>query len=124
VVLNLDTDFVAFATKMNDRSLATRMTMDVGQTFLYETNIEQVPIRGRISEIAGNVQVNFISALNEGEVRFGVARRLGATKLEQIVEEFLLRVTVLIAEFCLTTFADKKGRLPQEREENGPPVQA
>ena len=37
----------------------------------------------------------FISAVTEGELRFGVARRPGATKLEKIVEEFLLRVTIL-----------------------------
>ena len=104
---------------MKDRSLATRMTMDVGQTFLYETNIEQVPIRGRISEIAGNVQVNFISALNEGEVRFGVARRLGATKLEQIVEEFLLRVTILPWD---SDAARQYGQLRAELERVGQPM--
>lgn len=37
----------------------------------------------------------FISSISEGELRYGVARRPGATKLRQLVEEFLLRVTVL-----------------------------
>jgi tRNA(fMet)-specific endonuclease VapC len=37
----------------------------------------------------------FISAVTEGELRYGVARRPAATKLHQVVEEFLHRVTVL-----------------------------
>ena len=36
-----------------------------------------------------------ISAVTEGELRFGLARRPEATRLRQIVEEFLLRVAIL-----------------------------
>jgi tRNA(fMet)-specific endonuclease VapC len=36
-----------------------------------------------------------VSAVTEGELRYGVARRPEATQLETIVGEFLLRLTVL-----------------------------
>lgn len=36
-----------------------------------------------------------ISAVTEGELRFGLARRPEATRLQQVVEEFLLRVAIL-----------------------------
>ena len=36
-----------------------------------------------------------ISAVTEGELRYGVARRPGATQFQKVVEEFLLRVAIL-----------------------------
>jgi tRNA(fMet)-specific endonuclease VapC len=36
-----------------------------------------------------------ISAVTEGELRFGAARRPEATRLHALVEDFLLRVTIL-----------------------------
>ena len=36
-----------------------------------------------------------VSAITEGELRFGLARRPAATRLHQLVEEFLRRVDVL-----------------------------
>jgi len=36
-----------------------------------------------------------MSTVTEGELCYGVARRLGATQLQTIVSEFLLRLTIL-----------------------------
>jgi len=68
--------------------------------YLLDTNIASYIIKGNIPGARRRLvrvpmaQV-FISAVTEGELRYGVARRPAATKLQQIVEEFLLRVTVL-----------------------------
>jgi tRNA(fMet)-specific endonuclease VapC len=68
--------------------------------YLLDTNIASYIIKGNIPTVRRRLvrvpmaQV-FISAVTEGELRYGVARRPAATKLQQIVEEFLLRVTVL-----------------------------
>jgi tRNA(fMet)-specific endonuclease VapC len=68
--------------------------------YLLDTNIASYIIRGNVPAVRQRLvripmaQVT-ISAVTEGELRYGVARRQGATKLQQIVEEFLLRVTVL-----------------------------
>ena len=37
----------------------------------------------------------FISSVSEGELRYGIARKPGATKWQHAVEEFLLLMTVL-----------------------------
>jgi tRNA(fMet)-specific endonuclease VapC len=37
----------------------------------------------------------FVSAITEAELRFGVARLHGATRLQSLVEEFLLNVDIL-----------------------------
>ena len=68
--------------------------------YLLDTNIASYIIKGNIPAVRRRlVRVPmarvFISTVTEGELRFGVARRTGATKLGQIVEEFLLRVTIL-----------------------------
>ena len=68
--------------------------------YLLDTNIASYIIKGNVPAARRRlVRVPmaqlFISAVTEGELRYGVARRPAATKLQQIVEEFLLRVTVL-----------------------------
>lgn len=68
--------------------------------YLLDTNIASYIIKGNVPAVRRRlVRVPmaqlFISAVTEGELRYGVARRPAATKLQQIVEEFLLRVTVL-----------------------------
>jgi tRNA(fMet)-specific endonuclease VapC len=68
--------------------------------YLLDTNIASYIIKGNVPTVRRRLvrvpmaQV-FISAVTEGELRYGVERRPAATKLRQIVEEFLLRVTVL-----------------------------
>ena len=68
--------------------------------YLLDTNIASNIIKGNVPAVRRRLvrvpmaQV-FISAVTEGELRYGVERRPAATKLRQIVEEFLLRVTVL-----------------------------
>jgi tRNA(fMet)-specific endonuclease VapC len=61
----------------------------------------------------------FISSITEGELRYGVARRPGATKLEQLVEEFLLRITVLAWD---SGAAKQYGPLRAEFERLGQPI--
>ncbi len=68
--------------------------------YLLDTNTASFIIKGNVPAVHRRlvkVPINqvFISAVTEGELRFGVATRPAATKLEQLVEEFLLRVTVL-----------------------------
>lgn len=68
--------------------------------YLLDTNIASFIIKGNVPAVRRRLarvpmaQVS-ISAVTEGELRYGVARRPAATKLRQIVEEFLLRVNVL-----------------------------
>jgi tRNA(fMet)-specific endonuclease VapC len=61
----------------------------------------------------------FISSITEGELRYGIARRPGATKLEQLVEEFLLRITVLAWD---SEAAKQYGPLRAEFERLGQPI--
>jgi tRNA(fMet)-specific endonuclease VapC len=61
----------------------------------------------------------FISSITEGELRCGVARRPGTTKLEQLVEEFLLRITVLAWD---SEAAKQYGPLRAEFERLGQPI--
>jgi tRNA(fMet)-specific endonuclease VapC len=68
--------------------------------YLLDTNIASYIIKGNIPAVRRRlVRVPMaqvaISAVTEGELRYGVARRVGATRLETVVEEFLLRVTIL-----------------------------
>jgi tRNA(fMet)-specific endonuclease VapC len=60
-----------------------------------------------------------ISSITEGELRYGVARRPAATKLQQLVEEFLLRITVLPWD---SDAAKQYGPLRAEFERLGQPI--
>jgi tRNA(fMet)-specific endonuclease VapC len=67
---------------------------------LLDTNVASYIIRGNVPSVdrwlakvpVANV---FISTVTEGELRYGVARRPDATRLETLVEDFLLTVTIL-----------------------------
>ncbi len=68
--------------------------------YLLDTNIASRIIKGnseavdrRLSRVP--VAELAISAVTEGELRFGVARLPHATRLHSIVEDFLLRVAIL-----------------------------
>jgi tRNA(fMet)-specific endonuclease VapC len=60
-----------------------------------------------------------ISAVTEGELRFGVARRPDATRLQKIVEEFLLHVTILPWD---SDAAQQYGQLRAILEREGRPI--
>lgn len=68
--------------------------------YLLDTNIASYIIKGNIPAVRRHaVKVPMaqlaISAVTEGELRYGVERRIDATHLRSIVNEFLLRVTIL-----------------------------
>ena len=68
--------------------------------YMLDTNTASYIIKGNIPAVRRKLaripmaQI-CISSVTEGELRYGVARTPGATSLQQIVEEFLLRVTIL-----------------------------
>ena len=69
--------------------------------YVLNTNIASYIIKGNIPSIdrwLARVPVEdvFISAVTEAELRYGVARRPDATRLETLVEDFLLTVTILL----------------------------
>jgi len=64
--------------------------------YLLDTNIASYVIKGNIPAVRRRiVQVPMaqlaISAVTEGELRYGAARRPDAARLRSIVDEFLLR---------------------------------
>jgi tRNA(fMet)-specific endonuclease VapC len=67
--------------------------------YLLDTNIVSYLIRGHPAVSRRIVQVPmsqlFISAITEGELLFGIARRPEATRLREAVNEFLLRVEAI-----------------------------
>ncbi|MGA2268111.1 MAG: type II toxin-antitoxin system VapC family toxin [Bryobacteraceae bacterium] len=68
--------------------------------YLLDTNIASYVIKGNIPAVRRRiVQVPMaqlaISAVTEGELRYGAARRPDAARLRTIVDEFLLRMTIL-----------------------------
>jgi tRNA(fMet)-specific endonuclease VapC len=68
--------------------------------FLLDTNIASYVIKGNIPAVRRRVvQVPMaqlaISAVTEGELRYGAARRPDAVRLRTVVDEFLVRMTIL-----------------------------
>lgn len=68
--------------------------------YLLDTNMASYVIKGNVPHVRENLrQVPMaevgISAVTEGELRFGVARKPGAARLRVAVEEFLVRVEIL-----------------------------
>jgi tRNA(fMet)-specific endonuclease VapC len=68
--------------------------------YLLDTNIASYVIKGNIPAVRRRiVRVPMarlaISTVTEGELRYGLARRPDATRLQTIVDEFLVRVTIL-----------------------------
>ena len=68
--------------------------------YLLDTNIASYVIKGNVPAVRRRiVQVPMarlaISAVTEGELRYGAARRPDAARLLTIVDEFLLRMTIL-----------------------------
>jgi tRNA(fMet)-specific endonuclease VapC len=68
--------------------------------YLLDTNIASYVIKGNIPSVRRRiVQVPMaqlaISAVTEGALRYGAARRPDAARLRTVVDEFLLRMTIL-----------------------------
>lgn len=92
--------------------------------YLLDTNIASYIIKGNIPAVRRRlVRVPMaqvaISAVTEGELRYGVARRPGATQLQKIVEEFLLRVAILPWD---SDAAQQYGQLRAALESAGQPM--
>jgi tRNA(fMet)-specific endonuclease VapC len=68
--------------------------------YLLDTNIASHIIKGNVPAVWRRIarvpmpQVG-VSAVTEGELRYGAARRPDAIRLQSVVEEFLLRVEIL-----------------------------
>lgn len=68
--------------------------------YLLDTNIASYVIKGNVPAVRHRiVKVPMaqlaISAVTEGELRYGVARSPDDAQLQTVVEEFLIRVTIL-----------------------------
>lgn len=92
--------------------------------YLLDTNIASYIIKGNFPAVRRRLlrvpmaQV-FISSITEAELLYGVARKSGATTLQRIVEEFLLRITVLPWD---STAARQYGELRAQLESAGRPM--
>ena len=92
--------------------------------YLLDTNTASYAIKGNIPAVRLRLtQVPIgqigISSVTEAELRYGVARGPEATKLQQIVEEFLLRVTILPWD---SKAAQEYGLLRATLERTGQPI--
>ena len=94
----------------------------MNKRYMLDTNIVSYLLKGdaRVSEkiISVSMSALTISAITEGELLFGLAKRPDAKLLKKIVHEFLIRVDVLpwdsnAAEFygSLRANLQKKGRI-------------
>src|SRR6185437_7564860 len=92
--------------------------------YLLDTNTASYIIKGNFPAVRRRLlrvpmaQV-FISSITEAELLYGVARKSGATALQRIVEEFLLRITVLPWD---STAARQYGELRAQLESAGLPM--
>jgi len=92
--------------------------------YLLDTNTASYVIKGnipatrlRLAQIP--MEQVHISSITEAELRYGVARLPAATKLRQIVEEFLLRVTIMAWD---SKAAQEYGLLRANLERTGQPI--
>ena len=92
--------------------------------YLLETNIASCIIKGnspavdrRLVKVA--MAQLFVSAVTEGELRFGAARLPHAARLHHLIEDFFLRVAVLPWD---SDAAQQYGRLRATLEREGRPM--
>jgi len=92
--------------------------------YLLDTNTCSYIMKGNVPAVRQHLahvpiaQV-FISSVTEAELRYGVARRPLAANLQQVVDEFLLRVTVLPWD---SKAAQEYGLLRAALERSGQPI--
>jgi len=92
--------------------------------YLLDTNTASYIIKGNIPAVRRRlVKVPMaqvaISTVTEGELRYGVARRPDAARLQRIVDEFLLRLTILPWD---SDAAQQYGPLRATLEREGQPM--
>jgi tRNA(fMet)-specific endonuclease VapC len=92
--------------------------------YLLDTNTASHIIKGNIPSVRHRLaKVPMaevaLSTVTEGELRYGVARRPDATHLQTIVEEFLLRMTILPWD---SEAAQQYGQLRAALERQGRPM--
>jgi tRNA(fMet)-specific endonuclease VapC len=92
--------------------------------YLLDTNIASCVIKGNRPAVDRRLlkipmAKLAISAVTEGELRFGAARLPEATRLHRLVEEFLARVTVLPWD---SQAAQQYGELRATLERHGKPL--
>jgi tRNA(fMet)-specific endonuclease VapC len=92
--------------------------------YLLDTNIASCIIKGKSAAVDRHlVKVPMaqlaISAVTEGELRFGAARLPHATRLHNMIEDFFLRVAVLPWD---SGAAQQYGRLRATLEREGQPM--
>ena len=92
--------------------------------YLLDTNIASFIIKGnspavdrRLAKVA--MAQLAVSAVTEGELRFGAARLPHATRLNNLIEDFFLRVTVLPWD---SDAAQQYGHLRATLEREGQPM--
>jgi tRNA(fMet)-specific endonuclease VapC len=92
--------------------------------YLLDTNIASCIIKGnspavdrQLTKVA--MAQLAISAVTEGELRFGAARRPQATRLHNMLEDFFLRIAVLPWD---SEAAQGYGRLRETLEREGQPM--
>lgn len=96
----------------------------MSERYLLDTNIASYIIKGNVPAVRLRLaripltQV-FVSTVTEGELRYGLAKMITATKLQAMVEAFLLRVTVLPWD---SNAAMEYGGLRAELERLGQPI--
>ncbi|MGO9095756.1 MAG: type II toxin-antitoxin system VapC family toxin [Bryobacteraceae bacterium] len=92
--------------------------------YLLDTNIASYIIKGNVPAVRRRlVKVPMaqvaISAVTEGELRYGVARRPDAANLQTVVREFLLRLAILPWD---SEAAQRYGSLRASLEREGRPM--
>ena len=92
--------------------------------YLLDTNTVRYIIKGNFPQVREKllkipISDVAISVITEAELRFGVARLPSSAKLGMVVEEFLLRVEILVWD---SAAAQHYARLRATLEENGEPI--
>ena len=92
--------------------------------FMFDTNAASMVIKTRpadfVERVAARPMSDFcISAIVEGELRFGVAKRPDATQLAQAVSRFLMRIDILAWN---SAAAEIYGRLRAHLQASGRPI--
>jgi tRNA(fMet)-specific endonuclease VapC len=96
---------------MEDRYLLDTNTV----SYIFKGNFPAV--RRRVAEVPFS-QLS-ISTVTEGELRFGIARQPAATRLHAVIEDFLLRVSILPWD---SAAAQHYGHLRAALERDGRPM--
>jgi tRNA(fMet)-specific endonuclease VapC len=92
--------------------------------YLLDTNIASYVIKGNVPAVRLRaVQVPMaqlaISTVTEGELRYGTARRPDAARLQTVVDEFLIRMTILPWD---SEAAQRYGQIRAALERQGQPM--